>query len=213
MVALFTSLSLLLSLLLLSAWLACPRQCIHRSLQWWLSNINICQSSTFYNKLIGSLRMVACVVWLSSLEAVQWRAHVTASTSLVKLEVETRALFSWMMVTPCLIWQWIKTCPDWSLVTEQSVYTVRSCITNWEAWSLFCLLTILNSAFQNFLAGVSHRESVWVPFPHLDLFELSAGILVVMIPLLDPSSTCPIQVCIPLLLFSQLQFVRIFDST
>ena len=54
------------------------------------------------------------------------RAWVTASTSFVKLEDETvwAALSSWMMVAPCLI---VKSHPDWCLVTEPSVYTMRSC--------------------------------------------------------------------------------------
>ena len=43
----------------------------------------------FCNKLIESVRMMACVVRLSPLEAVQRRAWETASTFIVKLEVET----------------------------------------------------------------------------------------------------------------------------
>ena len=43
----------------------------------------------FCSMLIESVRMMACVVWLSPLEAIQRRAWVTASTSIVKLEVET----------------------------------------------------------------------------------------------------------------------------
>ena len=58
-------------------------------------------------------------------EEIQRRAGVTASTSLVKLEVGTvwAALSSWMVVAPLLT---VKPYPDWSLVTEPSVYTVRS---------------------------------------------------------------------------------------
>ena len=69
--------------------------------------------------------MMACVVRLSPLEAIQRRAWVTASTSIVKLEVETvlAALSSWMVVAPCLT---EKPHSDWSLVTEPSVYTMRS---------------------------------------------------------------------------------------
>ena len=48
------------------------------------------------------------------------RHWVTVSTSIVKLEA---ALSSWMVVAPCLT---VKPHPDWSLVTEPSVYTVRS---------------------------------------------------------------------------------------
>ena len=40
----------------------------------------------FYSRLIESVRLMVCVVWLSPLEAVQRNA---ASTSIVKLEVET----------------------------------------------------------------------------------------------------------------------------
>ena len=51
---------------------------------------------------------------------------MTASTSLVKLEVGTvrAALSSWMVVAPLLT---VKPYPDWSLVTKTSVYTVLSC--------------------------------------------------------------------------------------
>ena len=70
--------------------------------------------------------MMACVVRLSLLEAIQRREWVTVSTSIVKLEVEIvqAALSSWMVVAPCLT---MKPHPDWSLVTEPSVYTMRSC--------------------------------------------------------------------------------------
>ena len=44
---------------------------------------------TFCSKLIESVRIMACMVWLSPLEAIQRKAWVTASTSIVKLEVET----------------------------------------------------------------------------------------------------------------------------
>ena len=45
-------------------------------------------------------------------------------------------------------------------------------------------------------------ESVWVTFPFLllGLLELSAGILAILSPLLDPSKTCPVPVCNPLYL-------------
>jgi len=51
---------------------------------------------------------------------------MTASASIVKLAVETvqAALSSWIVVTPSLT---VKPHPDWSLVTEPSVYTMRSC--------------------------------------------------------------------------------------
>ena len=58
---------------------------------------------TFCSKFIDSVRMMARVVCLSPLEAIQRRAWVTASTSIVKLEVETvwAALSSWTVVAPC----------------------------------------------------------------------------------------------------------------
>ena len=44
---------------------------------------------TFCNKLIESVKMEACLVRLPPLEAIQRRVWVTASTSIVKLEVKT----------------------------------------------------------------------------------------------------------------------------
>ena len=44
---------------------------------------------TLCSKLIESLRMLACVAWLSPLEAIQRRVWVTVSTSNFKVEVET----------------------------------------------------------------------------------------------------------------------------
>ena len=54
------------------------------------------------------------------------KTWVTTSTSIVKLEVETvqAALASWMVVAPCLT---AKPHPDWSLVTQPSMYNMRSC--------------------------------------------------------------------------------------
>ena len=45
---------------------------------------------------------------------------MTASTSIVKLEVETvwAALSSWMVVASCLT---VKPQPDWSLVTDRAI--------------------------------------------------------------------------------------------
>ena len=75
------------------------------------------------------------------------------------------------------------------------------CFLKWEAWSLtlFRLLAILNTAFPCFLAGVSYRDagSGLGPFPDLWFaWALSAGILAVLSPLLDPTKTCPVPVCI-----------------
>ena len=149
---------------------------------------------------------MTCVVRLSPLEAVQWRAGATASTSIIKLEVETvkDVLYSWMVVAPCLT---VKPHPDWSLVTGPSVHIhhevlrfvvffngkldLRVCFACWP------FSTVLSQAvWQECLTETP--ESVWVLFPLLGLLELSAGILAVLSPLLDPSKTCPVPVCIPL---------------
>ena len=74
---------------------ACPGQYTHMSFRRWMSTIDAFQSAlhiplfTFCSKLTESLRRMVCVVRLSPLEAIQRRAWVTASTSIVKLEVET----------------------------------------------------------------------------------------------------------------------------
>ena len=86
------------------------RQSIHRSFRRQMSTIDTFHPGrsipffTFCSKLIKSVRMMACVVRLSPLEAIQWRAWVTASSSIVKLEVETVhvALSSLMVVPPSL---------------------------------------------------------------------------------------------------------------
>ena len=49
---------------------------------------------------------------LSRLEAIQRMARVTASTTIVKLEVEV-ALSWWIVLAPCLT---VKSHPDWSVV-------------------------------------------------------------------------------------------------
>ena len=75
--------------------LAGPGQNIHRSFRRWMWNIDTCQSELpiphFINcsKLMESVRMMACEVRLSSHEAIQRRAWVTAPTSIVKLKIET----------------------------------------------------------------------------------------------------------------------------
>ena len=81
-----------------------------------------------------------------------------------------------------------------------------------DLW-LFCLLAILDSAFSSFLAGVSCRDAGislgTFPTPWF-AWALSAGILAVLNPLLDPPKTCPLPVCIPLCL-SQLRGVGYGD--
>ena len=49
-------------------------------------------SLLFCSMLTESVRMMACVVWMSSLKTIHWRACVAASTSTVKLEVEIQTL-------------------------------------------------------------------------------------------------------------------------
>ena len=68
---------------------------------------------------------------------------MTASPSIVKLEV---ALSSWTVVAPCLT---VNPFPEGSLVTEPSVYTVRSCADCFACWPFSTL-----PAFPGFLAGV-----------------------------------------------------------
>ena len=74
---------------------ACPVQHTNSSFRRWMSTTDTFQSGfpiplfTLCSKLIESVRMMTCVVRLSPLEAIQRRAWVIASTSIVKLEVET----------------------------------------------------------------------------------------------------------------------------
>ena len=94
--------------------------------------------------------------------------------------------------------------PDWSSVTESSVHTLWRlavcCFLEREAWSLtlFCLLVILESAFPWFLTGVSRGDTgigLGTFLTPWFAWALSAGILAVLSPLLDPSKTCPVPVC------------------
>ena len=70
--------------------------------------------STFFpSKLTESVVMMTVVVWLWLFEAVQRIACITASISIVKLDIETyrqRLLSSWIMVELCLT---VKPCPYW----------------------------------------------------------------------------------------------------
>ena len=71
----------------------CPGQCTHRNFR--KVGVDHCHNpvwashSTFGSKLIESVRTIARVVRLSPLQAIQRRARVTASTSIVKMELET----------------------------------------------------------------------------------------------------------------------------
>jgi len=117
----------------------------------------------FCSKLIENTKMMVCVVRLSLLEAIQRREWVTVSTSIVKLEVEIvqAALCSWMVVEPCLT---MKPHPDWSLVTEPSVYTMRSCELLFSWTKSLISESVLpagrsRQCLYMFLAGVSQREA------------------------------------------------------
>ena len=86
----------------------------------------VCQSgqpipdSTFCRRFIESVRMMACVICASRLEASHCIARVTASTSMVRLEVVTlwAPLSSCTVLPPCLT---VNPQPDRSLVNEPSV--------------------------------------------------------------------------------------------
>ena len=61
-----------------------------------------------------------------------------------------------------LAWQWCPTLTGlWRLSHQRTLWGLALCyFLEWEAWSLtpFYLLTILDTAFQSFLARVSHRD-------------------------------------------------------
>ena len=128
-------------------------QYIHRSFRRWISSTDPCQSGlciplfTFCNQLTESVRMMACVVWLSPPWTIQRKARVIVSTSIVKLEVETA-------------WWWLHFAWQWS-PTEPSL---RSCslLFSWRRSLIsdsFCPVVILDSAFPGFLAEVSYRDA------------------------------------------------------
>ena len=130
----------------------------HWNMPVWASHI-----FTFCIKLIESVRMMACMVWLSPLEANQRRAWVTASTSIVKLEffflTVYAAVSSWMVVTPC--WT-VKPHPDWSLVTEPSVYTMRSC---------GLLFSWMRSLISDSVLPAGHSQRCFPKFPGTIVLE------------------------------------------
>ena len=82
----------------------------------------------------------------------------------------------WIVITTCLT---VKPHPDWSLVTEPSVCTMRSCalLFSWmrslisDCFACWPFSTVLSQVFwQKCLVEMS--ELVWVPFPVLGLLEL-----------------------------------------
>ena len=129
----------------------------YQHIPFWASH----STFQFCTRHVESERIMACVVCLL-FEEIQRRAWVTASTSLVKLEVGTvrAALSSWMVVAPLLT---VKPYPDWSLVTEPSVYTVLSC-----GLLFTCMISLISDSvlptghprqtFPSFLTWVSHRD-------------------------------------------------------
>ena len=82
---------------------ACAGQYTHRSFGRWMPTFDTLYSGlpiplfTFCSKLIESVKMMTFVVRLSPLEAIQRRAWLTASTSVVKLEVETVCAASYVL--------------------------------------------------------------------------------------------------------------------
>ena len=106
-----------------------------------------------------------------------------------------------------LAWQWSPILTGlWWLSHQCTLWgPVVCCFFEWETWSLtlFCLRAILNSTCPSFLAGVSHRDArislFTFPTPWF-AWALSGCIHAVLSPLLDPSKSCPIPVCIPLCL-------------
>jgi len=142
----------------------------------------------FCRKPTEPVKMIACVVWQSPLKAIQRRAWVTVSTSLSSWRFRPNRLHcrsSWMVVAPCLT---VKPHPDWSLVTEPSVYTMRSCGLLLFLFFVFLLLFLSEKLdlwlcfawwpFSTLLSQVLWKDrfigmakSVWVPFPLPDLFD------------------------------------------
>ena len=85
-----------------------PGQYTH-SFQRWMLNIDIYYSgipislSLFVASSLNLIKMVACVIVTCG--AVQWKACVTASTSVAKLVLQYRLqclYYSWMVVAPSL---------------------------------------------------------------------------------------------------------------
>ena len=186
---------------------ACPGQYIHRSFRRWLSTIDTFHFSLFVASSLNLLEWwhVTVTSWGNPAEGMSDCFHLHCQTG--GWDCKGCTVFMDGVVAHCLT---VKPHPDWSFVTEPSVYTMRSCgllllFFEWKAWSLtlFCLLAILDCAFPSFLAGVSYRDARislgTFPTPWF-AWALSAAILAVLSPLLDPSKTCPIPACIPLCL-------------
>ena len=91
--------------------LACPGQYIHRSFWRWMSNIYTSQSGlpiplfTFCNKLIESVKMMACIFWLSPLRQ-------SSVLSLSVLVNSVFLLFSSTLQCSDVLWSWLS--PGWA---------------------------------------------------------------------------------------------------
>ena len=126
---------------------------------------------------------------MHGLTATAWgnpAAWLTASTSTVKLKVNCICCMVFMDGGPH---------SNWSLVTEPSVYTVRSCGLqfSWislitDRFSCWPFSTMLSQFFDTSLIEIS--KSVWVPFLLLYLLEL----LQYQVLCFHPSKTYPVQV-------------------
>ena len=94
----------------------------------------------------------------------------------------------------------------WWLGRQHTLWGLVVCwFHKWEAylWLCFACWPFLAVLFQVFWQEclLEMLESVWVPFPTTWFaWALSGGILAVLSPLLDPSKTCPVPICMPLCL-------------
>ena len=190
---------------------ACPGH-TPRNFRRWMLTIDTFQSGlpvplfTFCSKLIESVRMMACVVWLSPLEAKLhvWQLPPPLSSWMLRPYRLHRLYGLWSH----LAWQWSPTLTGLWWLSHQCTLCLWlwgltvCCFLEWEAWSLtlFCLPAILDSAFPRFLAEVSRRDAGislgTFPTPWF-AWALSAGKLAVLSPLLDPSKTSTSELCLP----------------
>ena len=79
----------------------------------------------YCSRFTESVRITAFVLWLTAFVTSQWRAHVTASTSIVMVAVLClyAVLFSWIVAPACLT---VYSQPDQCSVTDPSMYTRMS---------------------------------------------------------------------------------------
>ena len=189
----------------------CPGQYTHRSLQRWMSTIDTFQSGlpislfTFCSKLIvlwGWWHVWSdCQFLRQSSGGHEWLLPPPLSSWRLRL-YRLHCLHGWWSHLAC---QWSPTQTGlWWLSHQCTLWGLAvCCFLEWAAWSLFCLLAILDSVFSSFLAGVSRWDTGiglgTFPTPWF-AWTLSAGVLAVMSPLLEPLKTLPVSACIPLCL-------------